>query len=80
VLAKLGLSSGVGKSFRGNVTLKINAVHGLDMKPHSQLPTEEEFLLPHGSRFKVKAVTKKGDGYHVELDQLPPSKPKPEGK
>lgn len=72
VLAKLGLAPGIPKAFRGNVTMKINAVHGIDMGPHSRLPGEAELLLNHGSRFKVRSVVKKKDGYHVELDQLPP--------
>lgn len=72
LLSKMGLGNPVPGPFRGNVTMKINAVHGLDMKPHSQLTGEGEFLLPHGARFKVKSIVKKKDGWHVELDQLPP--------
>jgi hypothetical protein len=72
VLAKMGLGSGIPGPFRGNVSVSINAVHGLDMSPHSQLPGEGEFLINHGAKFKVKKVTMKKDGLHVELDQLPP--------
>ncbi len=74
LMAKMGLASGIPSAFKGNVSLKINAVHGLDMGPHSQLPTEKEILLNHGAQFTVKSITKKADGYHVELDQLHPSK------
>lgn len=72
MMAKVGLTPGVGKPFRGNVSVAIHAVHGLDMMPHSQLPAEGEFLLPHGAKFSVKSIVKKSDGYHVELHQHPP--------
>ncbi len=72
ILHKLGLgdpTSSIPEPFRGNVALKINAVHGIDMGPHSQLPGEAELLLNHASKFKVKKITKKGGTWHVELDQ-----------
>lgn len=76
---KMGLAdatASIPKSFQGNVALKINAVHGLDMSPHSQLPGEHEFLMNHDSKFTVKSVTQKNGKYTVELDQIPPkSKP-----
>lgn len=74
LMYKLGLSSGINDNFKGNVSLSINAVHGLDMKPYSQLPREEEFLLNHSSKFKVSGIKKSKDGlnYTIVLDQLPP--------
>jgi hypothetical protein len=59
----------------GRVHMKINAVHGLDMGPHSQLPGESELLLDHRSKYKVKSVTQAKDGtWNVELDQLAPKR------
>lgn len=76
LLASLGLTSGIPKPFRGNVSFAIDAVHGIDMKPHSQLPGESEMLLPNMSQFTVKGIKKTKGGYHIELAQLPPSKHK----
>lgn len=73
LLYKMGLSSGIPGPFRGNVSLTINAVHGLDVKPYSQLTGEGEMLLPHGAQFRVRSMTKKKDGWHIELDQIAPS-------
>lgn len=72
----VGLSKnpGVEKPFRGNIALKINAIHGLDMSPHSQLPSEREFLLNHGSEFRVKSINKGAKEWTIELDQLPPNR------
>ena len=74
---KLGLAdptSSIPGAFRGgNVHFKINAVHGLDMQPYTQLTNEREFLLNHGSRYKVKSVTLKNGRYTLELDQMPPT-------
>lgn len=73
MMYKLGLDSGIPKPFRGNISLKINAVHGIDMGPHSQLPGEAELLLDKRSRFVVKSIKKGKNGeYQIEVDQLPP--------
>lgn len=74
---KIGLARDVDsipKSFRGNVRMSIDAVHGIDMSPVSQLPGEKEFLLNHGSKFRVKSVKKTGDYWHVHLEQVPPAR------
>lgn len=73
---KMGLKGATGdikEPFRGAVAIKINAVHGLDMNPHSQLPGEKEFLLNHDSQFKVKKVVKTKAGYEIHLDQVAPT-------
>ncbi len=76
VMSKLGLvpsDKEIAKPFRGNVSMEIHAVHGIDMKPHTQLPAEGEFLLNHGSKMSVKSVEKRKDGgYHIILHQHPP--------
>jgi hypothetical protein len=69
----LGMQTGVRKPFQGNVTYKIDATHGLDMQPHSQLTGEGEFLLPHGARFNVHKVEQVGGGHHIHLKQIPPN-------
>lgn len=60
-------------TFGGNVALKITARKGLDMMPYSELPQETEVLLDHGSRFRVRSVTKgpKGD-WEIHLEQVLP--------
>jgi len=79
LLTKIGLGKKLPSAFKGNVTMKINAVHGLDMKPHSQLASESEFLLDHGSQFSVNKVTKDNLGnYTIEMDQHPPKRGKKE--
>jgi len=70
----LGLGSGIPKAFQGNVSMQIEAVQGLDMKPHSQLPSESEFLLQHGSQYTVKSVTKTKTGVSVVMAQIPPKR------
>lgn len=60
-------------SFQGNVKLKINAVHGLDLLPYTHYPHETEMLLNHGSHFTVKGVKQVGGKWEIELDQVPPS-------
>lgn len=53
------------------VSMSISATHGIDMKPVSKSPEENEVLLNRGSQFRVKSVTEKaGGGYHVHLEQL----------
>ncbi len=64
----------IDPNFRGNVEMRIAAVHGLDMMPVSHFPHEKELLLNHNSQFKVSKVerTKKGK-YILHLEQLPPA-------
>lgn len=42
--------------FQGNVRLEITARKGLDARPYSRMPDEDELLLPHDSRFRVTSV------------------------
>lgn len=60
--------------FVGNIKMRIKAVHGLDAKPYSTNPEENELLLNHGSQFKVTKVTidRLGD-VQLELEQVPPA-------
>lgn len=60
------------KGFEGNIQLTIHATHGLDLKPYSELANEDELLLDHNSAFRVKKITDTADGWHVELEQIPP--------
>lgn len=60
--------------FAGNVTMVIDATHGLDLKPHSVFPLENELLLNHGARFKVMGThTDPSGNVTVRLAQLHPS-------
>lgn len=59
--------------FQGNVTLRIKAVHGLDLKPHTHYTHTSEMLLNHGSQFKVGSVRKVGSKWEVDLEQVPPA-------
>jgi hypothetical protein len=63
---------GVAQGFSGNVTLHIDAIHGLDVKPFSHHPHANEFLLDHGSGFRVDRVARTAAGLTVHLTQLPP--------
>lgn len=59
--------------FKGSVSLKIKARHGLDVRPYSHYPQERELLLDHNAGFRVQGIKKKSDGtYEVELEQLLP--------
>ena len=70
-LARLGFGDGVKKNFRGNVNFQIKARKGLDVKPYSQLPSEEEFLLPNNSRFRIDKVVKgKKGSVTVYMEQI----------
>ncbi len=76
-----------GTGFAGNVRVLITAKQGLDMKPYSSIPHENELLLDHNSSFKVQGVKQGGDGtWHVQLEQLlpgeapPPDAPAPKMK
>lgn len=69
----LGFDSGIPRQFRGNVEISIDAVHGLDMRPVSQFPAEDEFLINHDAKFKVKKAKMGSDNIlRVHLEQLPP--------
>lgn len=45
---------------------------GLDCRPYSQVTREDELLLNHNSRFKVRSVELGGDGWHsvIEIEQI----------
>lgn len=60
--------------FKGNLTLKIKAVQGLDMKPYSHYPHVSEMLLNHDSQFKVTEVKQVGGGWEVSMEEIPASK------
>ncbi len=64
-------TSGVPDGFRGNVEFKIMAKRGLDLKPYSALPTEDEFLLDSTSEFKPTRVERLGDNkVIVHMEQV----------
>lgn len=57
---------------QGNVEMRINAVHGLDLKPYTHHPHMTELLLNHNSQYKVTGVNKVGNRWVIDYDQLPP--------
>jgi len=61
-------------SFRGLVTLRIVAKHGLDVTPHGHFQeAEKELLLNHTSQFKVHKVSTDHTGHTtIEMEQVPP--------
>lgn len=59
--------------FHGNVEMRINAVHGIDMGPHHHHPHVKEILLNHNSEFRVTSVRQVGGKWVIHYDQLPPS-------
>lgn len=59
--------------FHGNVEMRINAVHGLDIKPHHHHPHVKELLLNHEAEFKVTSIQQVGSKWVVNYDQLPPA-------
>jgi SPP1 gp7 family putative phage head morphogenesis protein len=61
-----------GAEFSGKVKYRIAAVHGVDMKPYTQFPMEDELLLNHNSRFKVTKVERVEGEVHIHLEQLHP--------
>lgn len=65
-------ATGPDNKFKGNVQISIAAVHGLDLKPYSHSPDENELLLNTNSKFKVKSITVKGGVHHIELEQQLP--------
>ncbi len=62
----------VDGAFKGNVELRIKAVHGLDALPVTPFPSEREFLLNHNTFFKVTGFKKAGNNYIIECEQQPP--------
>ena len=54
---------------RGNVKFTISTRHGLDLKPYSNRPDENELLLNSGGQYTVKGLRHDPDGtMHVELE------------
>lgn len=62
-------STALGEGFPGNVEYTIDAIHGLDMRPYSHFPNENELLLNHGCRYEVVDV-KKGVITRIHLRQI----------
>lgn len=56
--------------FKGNVELRIQATRGLDLKPYTHYPHENEVLLDHGAQFRVAGVQKVGSRYRINLEQV----------
>lgn len=63
----------VPANFHGNIEMRINAVHGLDMGPHHHHPHVKELLLNHNSQFQVTSIQQVGGRWIVGYDQLPPA-------
>lgn len=63
----------VPSNFHGNVEMRINAVHGLDMGPHHHHPHVKELLLNHESEFKVTNIQQVGSRWIISYDQIPPA-------
>ena len=63
----------VPPNFHGNVEMRINAIHGLDIGPHHHHPHVKELLLNHQSQFKVTSVQQVGNKWVISYDQLPPA-------
>lgn len=75
LMDRMGMKDAVKKPFRGNIKITIDAVHGIDMMPHSILAGERELLLPRGAQFDVVSIKEKGGTHHVHLKQRPPTNP-----
>lgn len=62
--------------FAHGVVFEIAARKGIDMKPYSQVPKENELLLPEGSRLRVTSVDRVNDPdtqedyYHVKAEHV----------
>lgn len=52
------------------VSMEIMARHGIELGDLARNPKEGEVLLPRDSRFRVISVERKGEHYHVRLEQL----------
>lgn len=68
----------VPPNFHGNVEMRIEAIHGLDIGPHHHHPHVRELLLNHNTQLKVKSVVKTkdrngNDKYIITYEQLPPA-------
>jgi hypothetical protein len=57
-------------AFDGPVQFTIDAIHGIDTKPYSHFPAEDELLLNHNCQYRVKNVTRSGGTVHIELEQV----------
>lgn len=62
--------SGFQDKWGGNVRFEIVAKRGLDARPYSDKPTEDELLLDNESKFKVSSVEKEGNRFRVKLVQI----------
>lgn len=60
-------------SFGGYMKLEINmpkGAHALDVQAYSQHPFEKEVVLPRGSMFKIKGISKQADSTVLEVDYV----------
>ena len=75
-LGFLSTTAGDNHGYNGNVRFKIEATHGLDAKPYSQFPGEDEMILPHVAQFMVLGVQRTtgstGPNVTLRLRQIPP--------
>lgn len=64
---------GIGDLEGCNVSMTIEAVHGLDLLPYAHDTEQQEFLINHGSKFTVHSVAQDDQGkWQIRLKQLPP--------
>jgi hypothetical protein len=54
----------------GNVGMEITARHGIDASPLSNAQSENEFLLPRGSKFRIIGVENHDGRPVIKLDQI----------
>lgn len=68
-------TTAVPSNFHGNVEMRINAVHGLDMGPHHHHPHVRELLLNHNTELKVTGVTQDPSTgrWIIHYDQVAPA-------
>lgn len=68
------VSTSTGTTFSGKVMLTIHAVQGLDVKPYSHFTEENELLLNHNCKYRVRSVKVTSSPIrqlHIELEQMP---------
>lgn len=69
------ISTAVGNktdpNFHGNVTMRIKATQGIDLKPYTNYPHVSELLLNHDSKFKVTGMKQVGGVWEIEMEQIP---------
>jgi hypothetical protein len=58
-------------AFDGNVKFEIMANQGIDLKPYSHFAAEEELLLNHNTKFRVKSVDNVGGQLTIKMEQIP---------